>query len=122
MAFIYISTSTGANIHLHYCMGRLAEWGFAKKDAKDCSNCGMTKNEKNDCCKDEHKFLKNDSDQKYPEASLQQMQLLAIALPPSFFDWQPHYFSLYIGEHLMSHAPPEASTVAVYIRNCTFRI
>ena len=105
-------------------MGQLAEWGFEAAKSETCGKCGMPESNKkqDDCCKDEHKFFKNDSDQKYPEASLKQMQLLAIALPPSFFDWQPHYFSLYIGEHLMSHAPPEASPVAVYIRNCTFRI
>lgn len=124
IAFIYISTSTGATIHLHYCMGQLAEWGFTSDNSKTCGKCGMPESDEkqDDCCKDEHKFFKNNTDQKYSEAGLQLMQLLAIALPPSFFEFQANYFSLHTGENPMSHAPPRGASVAVYIRNCTFLI
>ncbi len=124
LALIYITTSTGATIHLHYCMGQLADWGLEADKSKTCGSCGMAKNDqkKDDCCKDEHKFLKNHTDQKYAEAGLHLMQLLAIALPPSFFEFQVNYFPPLTGGNPMSHAPPRGASVAVYIRNCVFLI
>ncbi len=77
---------------------------------------------KDDCCKDEHQFLKNVSDQKYAEAGLHLMQLLTIALPPSFFEFQANYFSPFTGGNPMSHASARGASVAVYIRNCVFLI
>jgi hypothetical protein len=124
LALIYITTSTGATVHLHYCMGQLADWGLGSDKSKTCSSCGMGENDqkKHDCCKDEHKFLKNENDQKYAEASLQLAQLLAIALPPSCFEIQPPLFSSLTRGNPMSHAPPRPPSVAVYIRNCVFLI
>jgi hypothetical protein len=28
LAVLYLGTSSGATIHMHYCMGKLAEWGL----------------------------------------------------------------------------------------------
>ena len=60
LALLYISTSSGAVVHLHYCMGKLAGWGFGDNKSKACGGCGMEKTDEKDngCCKDEHKFLK----------------------------------------------------------------
>lgn len=124
LALIYITTSTGATIHLHYCMGQLADWGLGSNNSKTCGKCGMLEfdNKNDDCCRDEHKFVKNDSDQKYAEAGLHLMQVLAVALSPYFYEFQTHYFLPPTGGIPMSHAPPTGSGVAVYIRNCVFRI
>ncbi len=72
LAFVYLSTSMGATIHLHYCMGKLASWGLINHENKNCEGCGMVKNKtashsmtaKMDCCRDEHKQIKTDKDQK----------------------------------------------------------
>ncbi len=73
LAFVYLSTSMGATIHLHYCMGKLASWGLIDHENKYCADCGMVKktsssrqrmSAKMDCCKDEHKQIKTDTDQK----------------------------------------------------------
>src|SRR5450755_4151392 len=73
LVFIYLSTSMGATIHLHYCMGKLASWGLIDHESKNCAACGMVKktstssqcmSAKMDCCKDEHKQIKTDKDQK----------------------------------------------------------
>jgi hypothetical protein len=72
LAFLYLSTSMGATIHLHYCMGKLASWGLIDHESKNCIQCGMVKKTssahcmaaKMDCCKDEHKQIKTDKDQK----------------------------------------------------------
>ena len=72
LAFLYLSTSMGATIHLHYCMGKLASWGLINHESKKCAKCGMVKKPassqlmsvKVNCCKDEHKQIKTDKDQK----------------------------------------------------------
>jgi len=72
LAIVYLSTSMGATIHLHYCMGKLASWGLIDHESSKCTQCGMIKktsaskcmSAKMDCCKDEHKQIKTDKDQK----------------------------------------------------------
>lgn len=124
LALLYIGTSTGANIQVHYCMGKLAGWGIGHNEAATCGKCGMKQSVKkaNDCCKDENKFIKNDTDQKTAEASFQMAQAMAVALPVAFFEIPAADKSSVTEENPISHAPPRDSGVAVYIRNCVFRI
>ena len=124
LALLYISTSTGAVLHMHYCMGNLADWGFGHKNSNTCGKCGMEKSEEKDkgCCRDEHKFIKNDTDQKTAEAGLQMLQVLAVALPVSFIEISSNDFPSVTEQNPISHAPPRTNGVAVYIRNCVFLI
>ena len=86
VALLYIGSSTGATVHLHYCMGKLADWGIGHDKSENCSQCGMEKTDKKDngCCKDEHKFIKNITDQKIAESGLQLSQLMAVTQQVSF--------------------------------------
>ncbi|MBP9097633.1 MAG: hypothetical protein V9F01_04525 [Chitinophagaceae bacterium] len=124
LAVLYISTSTGAMVHMHYCMGQLADWGLGHNKSKTCSKCGMEKSDEKDngCCKDEHKFIKNDTDQKAAEAGFQMIQLFATAIPVSFVEIPSADFPTVTEENPISHAPPRSGGVAVYVRNCTFLI
>jgi hypothetical protein len=124
LAVLYLGTSTGATVHMHYCMGKLADWGLGHNKSKTCGNCGMEKSEEKDngCCKDEQKFVKNDADQKTAEAGIQITQLLGVALPVVFFEISSNDFPSVTEENPISHAPPRSCGVAVYVRNCTFLI
>lgn len=124
LAVIYISTSTGAMLHMHYCMGEMADWGLGHNNSKICGKCGMDKSAEKDngCCKDEHKFVKNDTDQKTEQASFQLKYLVSTALPVSFVEIPAADFPTVTEENPISHAPPRRRGVAVYIRNCTFLI
>jgi hypothetical protein len=124
LALLYIGTSTGATLHMHYCMGQLADWGLGQNKSKTCGKCGMDKSEEKDngCCKDEHKFIKNITDQKTVEAGFQFLQLIAVALPVSFVEIPLVNISSVTEENPISHAPPRTGSVAVYIRNCVFLI
>lgn len=124
LAIFYLSTSTGANIHMHYCMGELADWGLGHNKSKTCGNCGMEKSEEKDngCCKDEHKFVKNDNDQKTTESFVTNFSLQVIDIPVECFTSSEILVSSVTEKHPVSHAPPRSSGVAVYIRNCTFLI
>jgi len=124
LAILYISTSVGATVHVHYCMGKLADWGLVDSNADKCSKCGMEKIEKTDngCCRDEQKFFKNDTDQKITESAFQIIKLIPVILPVSNFEIPNVVFSTSITEKFpISHAPP-GTDLAVYIRNCVFRI
>jgi len=125
LAIIYLGTSTGATIHMHYCMGELADWSLSSsKGSKKCGKCGMEKvaNEDNGCCKDEQKFLKNQSDQKFTGLNFETIQLIGLALPVSFIDSIDILASSIIEGNPVSHAPPQNTGPAIYIRNCVFRI
>jgi len=125
LAVLYLSTSAGATVHLHYCMDKLVDWKLwsnRKKEDK-CSNCGMVKTEAKDngCCKDEHKQIKLENDHK-AAAGYQVMQLLSVTIPVNLFELPLIDLTSLTEENPISHAPPRSSSIAVYIRNCVFRI
>ncbi|MEP7111285.1 MAG: hypothetical protein ABI760_25035 [Ferruginibacter sp.] len=124
LAVLYMSASIGATVQKHYCMGKLADWGLGHSESKACNKCGMEKSVKNGngCCKDEHKFIKNVTDQKTTEVSQLELYKLAVSLPVSFFEFSTCDFPSVTEENPISHAPPQKNGVAVYIRNCVFRI
>ena len=124
LAVLYISTSTGATVQLHYCMGKLADWGFGHNRSDTCSKCGMEKNDakKTSCCKDEHKFIKNDTDQKVVESSFQLMQIAGAALLTGYSELSLLHIPSVTEENPVSNAPPRDYGVAVYIFNRTLLI
>lgn len=82
LVLVYSGATTGATIHLHYCMNQFvgSSLWHSSKDSK-CGKCGM-KDKKEGCCKDEHKRAKlNTEHQKASPA--QQFQILEDgSLPP----------------------------------------
>lgn len=122
-AFLYISSSTGATVHFHYCMGELVQLGLWHSETNKCGECGMEKNnaKPNSCCKDEYKLVKVEKDQK-ATAAIEILQLIALAAPVSIIELPAHNFSSVIEDNPVNHAPPRRDTIAVYIRNCVFRI
>ena len=124
VAFLHLSASAGVTMHMHYCMGKLADWGLYNKESNICGKCGMEKSEKknNGCCKIEHKFFKDNTDQKAAESAYQLMQVVAVAVPTSFFEIPIVDFPAVTEENTINHGPPRSCGVAVYIRNCVFLI
>lgn len=123
-SLFYLAVSSGFTVHMHYCMGQLADWGLWHKESQTCSKCGMEKSieKDNGCCTDEYKFLKNDTDQKTVDAGFQQMQLVPVASPVAFIELPSIHFTSLTEEIPISHAPLRSPGVAVYIRNCIFLI
>ena len=120
LALFYLSVSTGASVHLSYCMGKMVNEGLWHSGSKKCSTCGMEKKE-NGCCKDEFKQLKIDSDQTLPEPGLKTPETISFAF--SVID-APSFTGLPAITILISRAkaPPETGKTATYIRNRVFRI
>lgn len=122
-AFLYLAVSSGATVHLHYCMGKLVKWElFHKKDNGKCSKCGMAKSSSKDgCCKDENKLVKIEKDQRVAEAACS-VQLFSVAISVSFVE-TPVVPVLFVTKACpVSNSPPRSPLVAVYIRNCSILI
>lgn len=125
LLFAYLFTSSGASINLHYCMGKLADWSYwDKADRRKCGKCGMEKktNSCKGCCKDEHKWVKIQDDQKANYISIYLAQLQpaeAVSFPNNFTD---QFFNSTVALLAQSNAPPRRCVIAIYKRNCVFRI
>lgn len=120
----YSLATTGTNISMHFCMGEPSELKWSgKTEKKTCGKCGMEKKEKpNGCCQDEHKWVKIQDDQKASVVSyIFSYSQLDEPIQAIGFDTQ-----LYLTEAAdllpKSHAPPRSCGLAIYKRNCVFRI
>jgi hypothetical protein len=130
LAFVYLSTSMGATIHLHYCMGKLASWGLINHENKNCEGCGMVKNKtashsmtaKMDCCRDEHKEIKTDKDQKLFPSEFFKLNNLsqAIALhDPAIQSIKAFSIS---AEYPNTNAPPLLDKLPLFVLYHNFRL
>lgn len=124
LTFTYFASTSGATVYMHYCMGKMVEWNVTGSEKEKCPHCGMDKSKKSDkgCCKDEHKQLKVINDHNITETALQGLHVAALALPVSFIEIPAIEFSSVTEENPTSNAPPRSSGIALYKRNCVFRI
>jgi hypothetical protein len=123
LAFIYLSSSMGATIHLHYCMGKLASWGLIDHESKNCAQCGMVKKTSSsqhmaarmDCCRDEHKQIKTDKDQKLFPSEFFKYNSLSQAIALDETDVQSSKaFSISI-VYPNNNAPPLLSKLPLFV-------
>ena len=123
LALTYMVASTGTNLHMHFCMGKLADFTLgSKSQKKTCSKCGMAKKEKpNGCCKDEHKWVKIQDDQKTNVLTFQFAQL-QLAEPETFITYNFTPSVSPVSELLPNSNAPPRSCVGIYKRNCVFLI
>jgi len=123
LAVLYMSTSIGATIELHYCMGRLVKWSLRYDDNSNCSNCGMEKKpgSANGCCKDEYKQIKIDKDQNLSPKDIRLSQAITeITLTVSGHSILTPIVSA--GSVTKINGPPNGSHTPLTILNCVFRI
>ena len=124
LAVLYLSSSIGATVHLHYCMDKLIGWNLEHSKIDRCSICGMGKIKKQKtkgCCKDEYKQFKLQNDQK-AATSYQSIQLSSVAILTNFFITPSVNLPSVAEENPLSHAPPGSEGIPLYIRNKVFRI
>jgi len=132
LAFIYLSASMGATVHLHYCMNKLVAWSFVKEkiNRKSCSYCGMAKTTPDNhcrkqtkgCCKDEQKQIKIAKDHKAVNASFNFVKPLLQITDNSSFASSSFIVPSPTLEYPNTHAPPRAGNISLFLRNGVFRI
>lgn len=114
----------GMTVHMHYCMDKLVAtnlWHSEKQD-NTCDKCGMKKGSKKGCCKDEHKVIKTDTQQKTDIAKIPVVESMVLALPLQPFTLESIIQSSRVTQLPASNSPPDRSLVPIYIRNCVYRI
>ena len=119
LAVFYLASSVGATVHLHYCMDKFINWSLLKGGDK-CNKCGMEKD--GGCCKDENRFVKNNTDQKVAESAVQLTLITAIATPVGLIYPSEDYSSSLIQEYPIGNPPSRSNGVGIYILNSVFRI
>lgn len=122
LAVVYITTSSGAVVHLHYCMDKLISWGLWDSKAGDkCDKCGMSKSKKS-CCKDKSKFVKITKDQKAIKGSINLSRpVLNLATQSSHYSSFADVVTI-TSKYPVTHDPPQTETVSLFILNSVFRI
>jgi hypothetical protein len=125
LAVLYLGTSVGAIVHLHYCMGQLVNLSLwdSNSNSSECSKCGMQKNHgpaENGCCKDEQKVLKNSNDQKLTQSAVYLIHATSVPHLISHNELPAINLSL-TRRNPISHAPPHGQ-IAIYISNRVFLI
>lgn len=124
IAILYITSSTGATVHVHYCMGKLVEKKVWQNNNNKCSKCGMSysKSIKKSCCKDEHKEIKISKDQNSSTNFLTSIQPSFEAIFTTFSAFSIAEFATISGKKPTTNSPPKYCKTAVYIKNCSFLI
>lgn len=124
LAVIYLASSTGTALHFHYCMGKLANWGLSGDQSELCPSCGMEKGEadRKGCCKDEHKFIKNNSDQKISNNVFSFLKSVVINNPSIPVNPSDLTFYSTPTKIIPSKSPPGIYCKHIYILNCTYLI
>ena len=104
-------------------MDKLVDAGLWHNDSNQCGQCGMEKSHENNngCCKDEHKQVKLETDHKGVPA-YQLSEPGPATLPVPLFEITDINLPTVTEQIPRSHAPPRRGDIAVYIRNCVFRI
>jgi hypothetical protein len=125
LAIIYLVATTGATLHMHYCMGRLAGTGLWKDDSGHCGLCGMEKTDDDDngCCNDTQEDVKIQVDQQHVagDAFHFEQPFTDIIFNHPFY--HPQAF-IAIGDKVqpVSHAPPRSPQQPPYLLFRNFRI
>jgi len=123
LAFLYLGTSVGATIQLHYCMGRFVEWTLRHHNNSKCGRCGMEKKtgSAKGCCRDEYKHLRIDNDQKLSETYFQVNETITetILIDPGYSTFAP--FASH-RNFVQINSPPPPGSISLNVLYCVFRI
>ncbi|UEG49837.1 hypothetical protein LK994_14445 [Ferruginibacter lapsinanis] len=124
LALVYIISSIGVVVNMHYCMSKIAGWDLGNTESKMCAKCGMHKYDKKGkgCCNDEQTFFKSSIDQKITETCLEIKIPIDLTLPASFAGISINVFPVLIENKSIAHDPPLKQGVPIYILNCVYRI
>jgi hypothetical protein len=121
LAIVYLTVSSGATLHMHYCMGKLMSWDLSQKQTSKCGTCGMEKAGHKGCCSDEHKTFKIEKDQKISISDFQYSPDYTDAVTPGYTNL-PFIHTLSISiDSPTAHEPPRSNT-PIFVLNRNFRI
>lgn len=116
LALLYVSTSTGATFHMHYCMKKLVDVSLWHDE--ESHTCGESCSKK--CCKDVHRTVKLEKDQELTVKTLLAMQ--AVAQAAGFPVATLPVYAIAAPAPAADPTPPPLPHVPAHILHCHFRI
>ncbi|RAJ82232.1 hypothetical protein CLV59_104457 [Chitinophaga dinghuensis] len=124
LAVLCLGTSTGATVRIHYCGGKLADVQLWPDNSNKCAKCTpvVKKSCNKKCCRDEHKTVKLEKDQKLNDNNIQLIQLPALTVQPQYASLPPVQVVHPARAYPSANAPPYEQKISSYILHCTFRI
>lgn len=122
LAILYITTSSGVIVNMHYCMGKLVALDFLHHKDQHCFGCGMEETNNKDCCKQEKKILKTEKDQKTTILTAFQLPQHIFTQIDDYFDIASVHVTCLKVSHPLYYAPPRGHSLQRFIRYCDFRI
>ena len=121
LAVIYLSTSSGLALQVHYCMDEVSGVSLAADDENSCGKCGMEKTSSN-CCKDETRFVKLDDAHKLLPSSYLQHPSVATVKSSEYFDQSIAYSDVIDPSVINANAPPVKTNRPLNLMHCVFRV
>lgn len=123
LTLVYVSSVAGASVYMHFCQSYLGDKCSVLQKTKNCNTALFNYDHKDeDCCKVKNKYCKSPTNQ-HPVVTVYNLkQPLAATLPFSFYGLNTLDKFTIVTNNLLNHASPENSRVALYIRNCVFRL
>ncbi|GAA4340821.1 hypothetical protein GCM10023184_38790 [Flaviaesturariibacter amylovorans] len=111
-----MTSTVGATVHVHYCMDRVAGWGFSSPEDKACNQCGMDTEASKDCCKDTKAEVKLKADQK--QFSSSDLKIAAPHIIAPVFNPYGDFLvvSTPVRAYPFAHGPPLLGNLPIYLR------
>ncbi len=117
LALVYLATTTGATLHMHYCMGKIYSVDLVKKDG--CSKCGMAASE--GCCHDQFKVIKVKDNHQVISNEISFASAYSI-LNNHYNIFDPVVYDACSPLTNNNNSPPRSPQKSLCILNCVFRI
>ncbi len=118
---LYLVSSAGLTISLHYCGGDLAALGIFNDPSCCCDN--VKANKKDDCCKNENKSFKITADQNKAEFAEKKFHTAYYYLPARTlyaFTEKALYKRISLSPVQLPRPPDKCSLIPAYKRNHSF--
>ncbi len=118
LAVLYLGITTGAEVNIHYCMGKIADIKFDNNNDDACGKCGSKT--AMPCCGHQYKLIKLSDAHQLVDNSV---NFHAPLVQPQTFN-EYHFACMHQiieNNNASTHAPP-LSPPDICIKNCVFRI
>jgi|SRR5882724_8869531 len=124
LAVLYLSTSIGATIHMHYCMGEFVSWELMhkKNPTNNCEKCGMPISKKKGCCDDRHAIIKVKGEHKLSNNDVYFFKCFYGIYKPELQILKVQYISLADLPNQIANAPPPLTKISLFLYICLLRI
>lgn len=118
LAILYITTTSGVVVNVHYCMGAVASVTYGHDVPETCGKCGMK--EKDGCCHSELKVVKLDDAHQQAVKAAQLAQLAE--LPVVYFETAIATYNSHRGFVNSYHSPPDNRVNVIYLHTGVLRV